>query len=313
VSRHRSWFDATAADAVRLVPAERSGGGGSGISIRRRRRPGGLAFLGSCLAYPLIDGPGLGLLVLFPPFLWLLSLPIFDVIAMIDPFRKGDWALGLLVLPVFLPVLFSFAMTLGYVLLFLGQVLVASALGEDDHPRWPEWRPDEITEGLARWLWAGIFGLALGGFPVVLYWVHCGPIDWFDRVVFAELVIVGAGYAEMALAAALLHDTLIAANPYTIVRAIVRVGWDYVQPCLVAGTALLLVAGTFWAVLFEMPSFRVAAAALWGFWVLSFYVAMVALRLLGLTYNAHAHELLWFYGRPRWAGSLRIGRIYSNS
>src|SRR5581483_5118322 len=100
--------------------------------------------LGSSLVYPLWDGPGVGLLVLFPPCLWLLSLPVFDVIDMF--FDEKNWALGLLVLPIFLPLLFSFAMTLGYVLLVLGQMLVASAMGEDDHPRWPAWHPPEISE-----------------------------------------------------------------------------------------------------------------------------------------------------------------------
>jgi hypothetical protein len=269
--------------------------------------------LGSCLAYPLSDGPGVGLLVIFPPCLWLLSLPVFDVIALVDPFEKGNWALGLLVLPVFLPLLFSFSMTFGYVLLILGQMLVASALGEDDHPRWPEWHPHEISEGLVRWLWAGLFGLALGGFPLVVYWVHCGPVDRFDRVVCAELVILGVGYAQMALAASLLHDSLIAANPYTVLRAIVRIGWDYVQPCLVSGVALLLVAGASWAVLFEMSSFRLAALGLWAFWVFGLYAAMVALRMLGLTYHQHSHELLWFLDRPRWGTPGRVGRIYPNS
>ena len=61
-----------------------------------------------------------------------------------------------------LPMLFSFAMTFGYALLFLGHVLVASSLGENDHPRWPEWHPSDIAEGIGRWFWAGLFGIALG-------------------------------------------------------------------------------------------------------------------------------------------------------
>ena len=90
--------------------------------------------LGECLLYPLTDGPGLGLLVFLPPFLWLLSLPIFDVISVLQPLTKGDWALGLLVVPVMIPVLFSFAMIFGYALLFLGQCWSSSSLGENDHP-----------------------------------------------------------------------------------------------------------------------------------------------------------------------------------
>jgi len=73
---------------------------------------------------------------------------------------------------------------------------------------------------------------------------------------------VGTGYAQMTLAAALLHDTLLAANPYTVLQAIVRVGWDYVQPCLVSGILLMLAAAMFWAMLVEMTSFRLAALVL---------------------------------------------------
>jgi hypothetical protein len=125
--------------------------------------------------------------------------------------------------------------------------------------------------------------------------------------------MVGAGYAEMALAAALLHDSLIAANPYTVLRAIFRVGWDYVQPCLVAALALMLAGGGFWMVLFRVSSFRVAALCLWAFWVFGLYAAMVTLRMLGLTYHDHAQDLLWFRDPPKWATSARVGQIYTNS
>ena len=56
----------------------------------------------------------------------------------------------------------------------MSRVLVSSALGESDQPDWPEWNPEAISEGLGRWLWAAVFGLALGGFPIVVYWISCG-------------------------------------------------------------------------------------------------------------------------------------------
>ena len=183
--------------------------------------------LAECLVYPLSDGPGLGLLVLLPPVLWFLSLPIFDIIAVMHPLTKSDWALGLLIVPVLIPVLFSFAMMFGYALLFFGHVLVSSALGEIDHPRWPEWHPADISEGICRWFWAGLFGVVLGGIPIAYYWLHCGEIDWFDWVVFAELIMLGTGYALMALAASLLHENIIAANPITVVSSILRLGVGY--------------------------------------------------------------------------------------
>jgi hypothetical protein len=304
----KSWYNASAARAVRLVSRPAS----LGPSRRRshERTPPGLF---ECLAYPLVDGPGLGILIFLPPVLLFQSLPTFDVISIVDPFNRGDWALGLLVLPIFLPMLFSFAMVFGYALVFFGQMFVASALGEPDHPRWPEWDPHEISEGIGRWLWAAVFGLALGGFPVVVYWLYCGDIDWFDRVVIFDLVLVGTAYALMALAASLLHDSLVMANPLTVLSAVAQVGWDYLTPCLTGAVAFLLAAGALWAVIFRIDSMRLAVLALWAFWVFVLYEAMVVLRMVGLTYHAHAEDLVWFTGRPKWGTPARFGRIYSNS
>jgi hypothetical protein len=269
--------------------------------------------LGECLAYPLIDGPGVGILGFLPPVLLFLSLPLFDMIAILEPLSRGDWALGLLALPFFLPLMLTLSLVFGYSLLLFGHMFVASALGEPDHPGWPEWDPNEISEGLGRWIWAGIFGIALGGFPIVAYWMYCGDIDWFDRTIFAELVVVGIGYSLMALAASLLHDNLLAANPLTVLSAIGQIGWDYVQPCLVGGIAVMLAAGALWSVFFLIPSLKLAVIALWGFWVIVLYEAMVVLRMLGLTYHAHADELVWFRVRPKWGTPARFGRIYTNS
>ena len=173
---------------------------------------------------------------------------------------KGDWALGLLIVPVMLPMLFSFAMTFGYALLFLGHVLVASSLGENDHPRWPEWHPSDIAEGVGRWFWAGLFGIALGGGPLVLYWMYRGDMGLLDWVVLIGLIMLGVGYAQMALAASLLHDNLIAANPVTVMLAIGRIGWDYLQPCLVAALALVMAGMGLWVMLYKMPTMWVEGA-----------------------------------------------------
>lgn len=309
MATRRSWSNVGAADDVRVVRYEDRYRVLS-TKYLRDRRP---VRLSECLAFPLADGPGLGLLFFLPPVLWLLSLPVFDVIAVLRPYTKGDWRLGLLVLPVFLPLLFSFTMTVGYTLLFLGEMLVASAMGEMDHPRWPEWHPNAIAEGLGRWLWAFLFGAALVALPIGAFWTRYGVRDVSDRAVIAVLVIVGAGYAQMALAAALLHDNILAANPVTVIGAAARVGWHYLAPCVVSGMALLMVFGAASALLDEPVSFHIAAAALWGFWVFTLYTAMVVMRLLGLTYYLNAEKLAWFKRRPRWSAPSRVGKIYANS
>jgi len=231
----------------------------------------------------------------------------------LQPLTKSDWALGLMVVPVMIPMIFSFAMTFGFALLFMGHVLVSSSLGENDHPRWPEWHPSDIAEGIWRWFWAGLLGGVLGGIPIAIYWYRSDEIDALGWMLLIGLAIVGAGYALMALAAALLHESIIAANPYTVIRAIFRIGSGYVRPCVVAGCALILAGLGVWGLLYRMPSMWLEALALWGFWVFFFYEAMVVLRMMGLTYHAHALDLHWFRRRPRWATSSRHGQIYANS
>jgi len=310
MARRKRWYNPNDAASVRVIT--RSAEDESFCALKWRH-PRVAPSLGECLAYPLKDGPGLGLLIFFPPALWILSLPIFDVIAVLQPLTKSDWALGLLVVPVMIPMIFSFAMTFGFALLFLGHVLVSSSLGENDHPRWPEWHPSDIAEGIWRWFWACVLGGVLGGVPIAIYWLRSDRIDAWGWMLMLGLAIVGAGYALMALAAALLHDSIIAANPYTVIMAILRIGSGYVRPCVVAGCALILAGLGVWGLLYRMPTMWLEALALWGFWVFFFYEAMVVFRMMGLTYHAHALDLHWFRRRPRWATSSRHGQIYANS
>ena len=311
MAKHKRWYDRDADLSVQVIShVDRD----ATRSTRLRWRHARIApSLTECLLYPVSDGPGLGLLVLLPPLLWFLSLPIFDIIAVLHPMTKSHWVLGLLIVPVMIPVLFSFAMTFGYALLYFGHVLVSSALGDIDHPRWPEWHPADISEGICRWFWAGLFGVVLGGVPIAFYWLHCGEIDWFDWVVFAELIMLGTGYALMALAAALLHENIIAANPITVVVSILRLGVSYIPTCLVSSIVLVLTGLGVWGLFYKMPSMWIEALALWGFWVMVLYGAMVSLRMMGLTYHAHALDLSWFKCRPRWASSRLHGQIYVNS
>jgi hypothetical protein len=307
--RPKQWYDSESAFAVRVVEREDEGC----FNNSRWRHPRVAPSIAECVAYPLKDGSGIGLLIFLPPLLWVFSLPIYDVISYLQPMTKGNWALGLIVLPVLVPMLFSFSMTFGYLLLFLGHVLVSSAIGELDHPRWPEWHPSDISEGLARWFWAGLFGVAAGAGPIYLYWSYCGEIEWFDWLVFAQLIALAAGYALMAMAAALLHENIAAANPFTVITAISRIGWGYVRPCAVAGVAVGITGVAGWLLLFQIPTMWTEGFALWGFWVLVLYLSMVVLRMMGLTYHAHALDLHWFRRRPAWASSRGKGQIYANS
>lgn len=278
----------------------------------RRRRRGRDDRLGQMLLYPFQDGPGLALLAVLPPVMWLMSVPVFDVIRYMFPVDRTFNPIALVIVPLTLPLAIGFTLFFGYILLFLGRVLVSSALGEVEHPRWPAWDRLEILEGMMRWIWALVFGVGIGGLPALLFWLVCGDIDPIDWVILIELAAVGVAFAQMALAASLLHDTIVAANPVTVVKSIARIGWAYLEPALVGAFSLVFLGGALSIVLSRIPNLTAAAFALWGFWVLFLYLAMVVMRVVGLTYHRHGEALGWYQVRPKW-GVGRLNRIYINS
>ena len=263
---------------------------GRPLRVWRRRKD---VSLGECFLYPIVDGPGIALLVFLPPFLAFMALPVFDMIVNFKPGNALN-PIALLIVPFTLPLVASFALTIGYVLIFLGRIVSTSASGESDHPRFPAWDRMEILEELARWIWASMTGLAIGGIPALLYWINCGDVDWLDLFLFADLAILGASFAQMALVAALLHESLLAANPITVTRSIARIGWDYLAPCVLTGLAFVIDITAWVLVLLHSPSLEVGVFGLWACWVFTLYAAMVVFRVLGTVYYKHADRLGWF-------------------
>ena len=262
------------------------------------RAPGELETrLRDSLLYPLWGGTGLSLLLLMPLALWLTSLPAFSVTGLL--LAEGLSPSVRFALAFLSPVVAGFGLALSYTLLYLSRVLVASALGEIHHPRWPNWYLQEIGRGVFRWFWALLVGVVLGVIPAVAYWISCGDLDLLDVIVLVELLALGAVYAQMALLASILHDDPLGANPVTVIGGIVRMGWSYARTCLVSGVAVAVAMVAFAAVN-AINSLLLAAVSLWAFWVLVLYLAMVALRVLGLCYHRRARALGWFRDRPRW-------------
>lgn len=249
------------------------------------------------LLYPLRGATGIALLVFLPPLLWFAAIPFVTATVAFSAGAQESFGFGLMFL--LLPAGMGFGLVLGYALLFLGRVAASSAVGERHHPRWPDWELSGILHGLGRWLWAAFVGVIVGGFPATAYWVYCGNVDLFDMMILGELLALGAAYGLMALLASILHEDMLAANPVTVFVAIWRVGWGYLQPCLLAGFAVM-VAGTLLAASLTVPNGPASAFLFWAFWVVSLYEAMVVLRVLGLLYHKHARELGWFRDRTGW-------------
>jgi hypothetical protein len=249
------------------------------------------------LLYPLWGATGIASLVILPPLLWITSY--FAVIGFAAVWSFQGSLPGLIGLLFLIPSGGSLFAVLGYTLVFLGRVLASSALGDVHNPRWPDWEWSAVVFGLGRWLWAGLIGGVVGGIPALAYWVQCGDIDLFDAMILGELSAVGAVYALMALLVSVLHEDILAANPLTVLGAIVRVGWSYAVPCLVCG-AMVVIAGTILAAMHKAESPPLAAFLFWLFWVAVLYGAMVTLRVLGLFYWRNAKVLGWFRGRTGW-------------
>ena len=244
--------------------------------------------------YPLWNVSGLAILAFMPAGFWFGTVPLFALVPM---YRSGS-PFSLLGMILLVPQLLLLIVVTGHTLQFLGQVFVSSALGEVALPRSPEWSLSAIGEGLGRWSWALLIGATVGGMPAMLYWINCGDVDWLDRIILVDLIIPGLAYAQIALLASLMYESPLAANPVTVIRAIRRVGWAYVAPCVMSGSTVVVLVGLFLAIL-HVRDPAGQTVAYWAFWVLALYAAMVVLRRLGLFCYRHAIVLEWFPDRTR--------------
>ncbi len=229
-----------------------------------------------------------------PAGFWFATVPLF---ALVPTFRSGS-PFSLLGLILLVPQFLLLFVVAGYTLSFLGQVLVTSALGEVAQPRAPAWSLSTISGELGRWFWSLAIAVGVGGMPTLVYWINCGDVDWLDRVVLVNLIVPGLAYAQMALLAALIYESPLASNPFTVIRAIRRIGWAYVGPCVMTGSVLLMLVGGFVAVL-QISDPLGQTMAYWAFWLVAIYASIVVLRRLGLFCYRHEVVLEWFPERTR--------------
>ncbi|CAN5796174.1 hypothetical protein BH23PLA1_BH23PLA1_26970 [soil metagenome] len=253
--------------------------------------------LGESFRYPFWDGSGLTALVMLPP-----ALTVTTVIMAVVLMALDEGGAMLLIVGFAVPMIVLALFVLGYCCLVLGRFLMTSAWGEVLHPLWPRGDVFENLNALGRWAWATLIGGAIGGLPALVYWMNCGPVDWLDRIVLVELAALGAAYAQMALVGTLLHEDILATNPLTVFRAIARIGWEYLRPCLVTGASVTILA-VLLALASEIPNGFLLLLSLWLIWVVGLYLVLVSLRVLGLCYFRNADRIGWFRERPRWGAT----------
>jgi hypothetical protein len=254
-------------------------------------------FLGS-LKYPLWDGFGLAVLLIWPIPMTVLSLIVFGVLPMA---LWGEDRSMLALAPITLGFVVVFLFAVGYVLAALGNILVASARGEIHHPRWPDVDFGTILGSVLRWAAALGAGLAITWWPAQMY-SHAQNTGaaWIPRALSAEILALGGPIVMVSLLSIYLHDSLFAIDPRLVFPAIFQLGLRLLGPmCLLLG---LLPVGVFVvACVYESArfGFGVLLMSTWLAWIYGLYASMVVVRATGRAYQRKAKSIGWFRTKRR--------------
>jgi len=190
---------------------------------------------------------------------------------------------------------------LGYFSFFLLQIFRLATVDEDDMPISMDFDTGQIVFDL--WTWAG--AIWWSGFPLAAYWflmsqlIHRGYFDTLEWVpsTIAPGLIVGLVLLPMALISATLHTTVLAANPWTVIRAIFRVPLQYLATLSVFGFLCLTAA----MVGFTLPPIPAAFpfVSQIATWCLLFYALTASAYGFGNFYYRNRQKIGWFGELPR--------------
>ncbi len=252
------------------------------------------------LAYPLWGAPGLVVLVTMTPVLWLTSLLSIGLVPQYVIGQSEVTAMGALLF--IAPMTLFFLLSLGHLGVFYERVLLGAAAGEVHHPRVPGWGLMAMARSGVRLVVCLGCGFAGPAVLAVVYWLHCGDLDWADRLILLAVLTPGAVYAAIALASVVLHDDLWAANPITVVSAMLRLGGGGVALAVQLAFPLTITAAVVPALfaLGQTVSGLVTLFACLVFWFAVVYEGMVLARWLGIFCRRENARLGWFSDRPQW-------------
>jgi DNA-directed RNA polymerase subunit RPC12/RpoP len=186
-----------------------------------------------------------------------------------------------------LPVLRIIPIIIGFILpwyffAYLTKIISSSAAGDDELPDWPDMTAlwDNVVSPTLSVLWT----IAVSFAPVIVYYFAFSPrTPDSDRLLWG-LIIFSCLYFPMALLAVIIHDSWIALNPIRVIPAIFKVFGYYIIACII----LVLVIGSFYyltKINLPFPFLNV---------VLSIYLLMVAMRIVGLIYHKKEQQIGWF-------------------
>jgi pSer/pThr/pTyr-binding forkhead associated (FHA) protein len=204
---------------------------------------------------------------------------IFGVLVFVLNFRFN----GMLMVGGTVSLLFSAAI-IGYIFLFMQQIITSTAQGEDEMPSWPDY--ESFWESVA-WPYVRLLGICAACIaPSSLLLIFFGRASLF---LYIPLLVLGFCYAPMALLAVAMDDSLLGLNPLLVIPSILRVPWEYLVSCLLLA-ALLIALGAL-TLLADRLHHRLASEMLAIF--LTLYFAVVEMRLIGLLYYTRKDRIGW--------------------
>ena len=256
------------------------------------------------LLFPLRGAEGLVIVVMLGLASWFVSvlIPELCLTFVADASKFGATMMGWLVsLVAALPALMLGPLAITYALQYYGRVLVSAAMGEVVPPRPPDRNFDGLFNGLGPWLIWLAFGASIGLGPLAAYLFSRSWDEPTNRGVVLVLGSVGLPYALMSLLMTFLHDGGIP-RPLGVVGALMKLNVSFLAVCAVDAALGLVV---WWA--FE-AAYSLREGWFWTYilaslpaWMLGHWVAIVAMRVVGVYYHHHASVLRWHREEPWWA------------
>ena len=184
---------------------------------------------------------------------------------------------------------------LGYFGFFLLQIFRLASIDEDDLPLALDFDTDLIRQDL--WIWLGTLWWC--GVPYAAYWWITDWLDGWGRSPAASWSVLGLCLClfPMALMSTALHLSVLAANPWMVLRSMWRVPLEYLATLTVFGSlcAGVIVVGSL------LPPFPAVIPILthMGIWLLLFYALTASAYGFGNFYYRNRRKIGWFGELPR--------------
>ena len=260
--------------------------------------------------YPLRGADGLGMIAATSGLFWLFTIliPEYCLTLMGDAASMGAPTIGYLIALIsILPVVILLPLAILYWLQYLGRILVSSAMGETVPPRTPDRNFNGFLNGISPWLLWLAMGVSAGLAPLLFYIGSRNGFADINPLLAFGLLSPGIPYISIALMLAFLHDHPLAATPWNVAIAAVRLKSSFILLSLFVTLALAVVVGAGAIALFMRPHhYKIYLHLALLSWVVMQWTSIVVVRVLGTFYFQHRTTLRWHRESLRWGVAWRL-------